>query len=193
MLLAITGGISSGKSLAGEILAEWGAFRMDTDALARELLREDETVRRQAREAFGARIFTSRGAIDHKRLAETVFRDPEKLRALEDILHPPILRRWQKAAAQAPQALKVAEIPLLFEKKLENRFNFIVCISASLATRQARWKAKGLPEADFHARNARQMSLAEKIKLADCVISNNGTIEFTRRQTALLAARLNAL
>ena len=193
MVIGITGGFGSGKSLAGTFWAEWGAFRVDTDAIARQILEGDERAREEVRQAFGSEVLRKDGGISRERLAQVVFGCPEKLQKLENILHPPIRQGWEEAIAQASPAVKVVEIPLLFEKKLELCFNFVVCISVSLTTQLARLKAAGWTESEVHARNARQMPLAEKVKLADYVISNNGSIEFTRQQVFLLAGRLNLI
>ena len=190
VVIGLTGGMGCGKSTAGRMLERRGFRRIDTDEVVRRLLDGDPETAEALREYFGEGIFRPQGGVDRAALAKRVFASQTALGALESILHPRVRTIWEDALRKEPDACWCVEIPLLFEKKLEKHFDFTLCLSASEAVCLARLAAKGFTKDDAHARMARQLPLDEKIRRADYVLSNNGSLEFLETQTGLLTAGL---
>ena len=188
--VGLTGGIGCGKSEAAGMLAETGALCIDCDKIVAELLESDAVVREALLERYGSSVFDQKGTVDKAFLSRIVFSQIPHRLWLESLLHPLVRKEWESRLDRHSGPLCVVEIPLLFEKKLEKRFQLIVCISASLAVQLRRARAKGLSRKQFFARNALQLTLPDKVKRADYVISNNGSKEFLRSQVLLLRQQI---
>jgi dephospho-CoA kinase len=179
--VALTGGIGSGKSLAGEIFAELGALVIDSDDLARQVIERgspgyDEVVAR-----FGDEILFE-GEIDRAQLAALIFEDPASRRDLEGIIHPRIREAAAALAARAGEgAIVINQIPLLFETNGANRFDLVVTVEADIEIRTERLLARGMKSYEITKRMAAQASQAERISIADFVIYNNGSREDLER------------
>ena len=186
MLVGLTGGIGSGKSSAGAILAECGALWIDCDRIVAELLDNDAGVRAALLKRFGPKVFARKGRVDRTFLSGIVFENAPQRVWLENLLHPIVRRDWENQAAKDTGSIAIVEIPLLFEKKLEKNFQLTVCISASLSTQLRRGRAKGLARSQILARISLQLPLSEKVKRADFVVSNDGSPKFLRNQILLL-------
>lgn len=139
-------------------------------------------VKERLRERFGSSILDSGGAVDRPRLAERVFGDEGELRWLEDLTHPRLYALWRQDLGAAPDAAWAVEVPLLFEKNLENWFDFTVCVACAPAQQLARLEQRGLPHALAEQRISKQLPLARKIELADFVLWNDGTASFLQDQ-----------
>lgn len=192
MRLGLTGGIGCGKSTVGGLLEALGFQRLDSDAIVRQLLAEDASTISAIVERFGPEMQAESGGIERSALAGVVFHNPEALQWLENLLHPRVGQTWQKAMASAPEASWVAEIPLLFEKNLENHFDFTVCVSCSEITQFQRLAAKGVTHTQARARMDRQMPLNDKVSKSDFVLYNNGSYTFLERQVAILTDALKS-
>ncbi len=178
MKIGLTGGIGCGKSEALRIFGEKGWKTMSTDAIAHQLTTEDPVV--------GAELKKHFGTMEKKAIATQVFSNPEKKRVLEEILHPRIREHWLGRIQENPKDNWVIEIPLLFEKRLENYFDLVVCVASSLEIQLERLHRRGIAEDDAKARIANQAPLSIKIQKSDRVLSNNGTINFLEEQIELL-------
>jgi dephospho-CoA kinase len=190
MKLGLTGGIGCGKSTVVRLFKDAGWRTVETDAIVRELLGADAQVLAQLRERWGGAIFAGDGSVDRKAVAQRVFSDPEALKWLETVLHPRVRECWEAAVAGEPEACWLVEIPLLFEKRLENRFDLTVCVTSPPDVVESRMVARGYTEAEIAQRRERQMPLEEKCKRADHLISNAGSLEFLKRQTTRLIEQL---
>ncbi len=174
--VGLTGNIGSGKSTVAGLFVARGAALIDADVLARAAT-DDPAVLKAVGEAFGASIIQG-SVIDRRTLAEVVFADPDARRRLNAIIHPWVAaereRRVVALVAQAePPAIIVHDIPLLFEVGLEAEMDKTVVVDAPFTVRLARVQARsGLSEGEFHARDAAQLPLAEKVRRADYVIDN---------------------
>jgi dephospho-CoA kinase len=186
MRIALTGGIACGKSAASAIFASLGFSVISTDALAHQVLAAPETAP-ALREAFGAEIFAPDGTPSRPALAAHVFASAAARARLEAILHPEVHRRWLAACDAAPDRRWLIEIPLLFEKNLETRFDFSVCVHCTLPVQLKRMATRGLTAAQSHARIAAQLPLDEKIRRADCCLFNEGSLAFLELQARRLA------
>jgi dephospho-CoA kinase len=190
MQLGLTGGIGCGKSTVVQFFKEAGWQTVESDALVRELLAADTGVQEELRQRWGGAVFAEDRTVDRKALARRVFGDPEELKWLESLLHPLVRERWESAVTNDPEGLWLVEIPLLFEKRLETRFDLTVCVSSPPDVVESRMVARGYTGAEIAQRRERQMPLEEKGKRADHLISNAGSLEFLKRQTMRLIGQV---
>lgn len=188
--IAVTGGIASGKSLVGAILSQEGVSVRDADDIAHEILGPGSAVLDRVVATFGDDILGPDGSLDRARLGAMVFESGEKLAALNAIVHPEIVKRWTAwLEDQDRLGITVAAVlvPLLFEIGCRREaWSLTLCVSATTATRLARLTARGLPEAEARKRIAAQWPERKKMKMADCVIWNEGSRDLLRKQTLRL-------
>ena len=174
-VLGLTGGIGSGKSTALAYLHELGASVISSDDVVHGLYSTPEVVDR-IREHFGDAVVDGEGGVSRPALAAIVFRDAAELRWLEGLLHPYVraaVADWiavQRKARPRP-ALLAVEVPLLFESGFEERFDYVMLITAPDEVRRRRVSAK-LSDSGFGRRRAQQMPEAEKIARSDFVFDN---------------------
>ena len=174
LLVALTGGIGSGKSLAGEYLAALGAIVVDSDQLARAVIERgtpafDEIVAR-----FGDEILKD-GNLDRSKLGELVFSNPAARAELEAITHPRIREALDEIVASCePDDVIVNQIPLLVETGGKDRFDYIISITAPLELRRERCIARGMKSYEFEKRVAAQASDEERTAISNHVIDNAG-------------------
>ena len=190
MKIGLTGGIGCGKSTVVRLFAEVGWRTIESDAIVRDLFMHSKTVRSGLRERWGAAVFTVDGGIDRKAVAARVFTDEVELGWLECLLHPLVGAVWGEALKKTPEANWLIEIPLLFEKRLETHFDLTVCVICSTDIVDRRMVHRGYTEAEVEQRRQFQMPLNEKVKRADCVISNVGSPHFLKQQTTRLIAQV---
>ena len=175
LLVALTGGIGSGKSLAGEYLASLGAIVVDSDHLAREVVERGEPAFDEILARFGDRVISD-GQLDRKALAEIVFDDQIARRDLEAIIHPRIREAFTTIVdSAAPDAVIVNLIPLLVETGGMDRFQYIISIAASTSLRRERCIARGMKSYEFDKRLTSQSSDEERARVSDKVIDNEGS------------------
>lgn len=190
MVIGLTGGMGSGKSTAARLFEKRGFRRIDCDEIAHDLLRGNEEVKNGVEAAFGGGVFDSNGDVDRAALGAIVFKSEDKLSELEAILHPRIRDAWLAKIAAEPDTRWVVEIPLLFEKNLQNRVDFTVCVFSDLSTQVKRLQLKGIDRAQALARIEKQMPVSEKAEIADFVLLNEGSLEFLDEQIKTLSTRI---
>lgn len=191
LIVGLTGGMGSGKSTAAALFAELGYRRLDADQVVREVLLPDPGVISAIAGRFGPGVLDAAGQVDRAALGERVFTDDAALRWLEELLHPALQARWEAVYAAARATKFIVEVPLLFEKGLENRFDFTVCVTTSCEQQLRRLEQRGVPPGIARQRLAKQLPLARKCELADFVLLNDGTLEFLREQVSELVRRLS--
>jgi len=194
----LTGGVACGKSTVAGMFAELGAKIIDADRLAHELIRSPQPAYHEIVHQFGFEILDSQGEIDRKRLGAVVFRDPEKLRALNAIVHPRVIERTDQLAEafhlQDPRAVVLVDAALLYEANLTDRFEKIIVAWCRPEQQLKRWMAKtGLSREEAERRIAAQMPAEEKRRRADFVIDCSGDLELTRRLVTDLYRQLQQL
>ncbi|HZP59062.1 MAG TPA: dephospho-CoA kinase [Opitutaceae bacterium] len=192
MILGITGGMGCGKTTAAQMLERRGFCRADADALVRSEILPDPDISAAIGTHFGDDVLAADGKVIRSRLAEIVFADDSARRWLEDLVHPRLFTRWRALLAGAPAANWVIEAPLLFEKQLENWFDFILCVASDFPLQLLRLEQRGLSRALAEQRISKQLPLARKIELADFVLLNNGTPDFLQQQIDRLLSALAA-
>ncbi len=175
LIVALTGGIGSGKSTVGELFANLGALVVDSDLLAREVIERGTEGFEQVVAEFGDQILKN-GEIDRALLGDIVFKDRAKLARLESITHPLIRKAFKNFVDKAPaDSIVINQIPLLVESKSNYTFDAVITVSASEEIRKQRLTKRGLSEAEIIRRMAAQASDSEREAISDFVIQNAGT------------------
>ena len=187
--IALTGGIGSGKSLAGEFFQELGAVVIDSDQLAREVIERGTEGFDEVLSRFGDEILNG-GEINRSKLAEIVFKDESARRDLEEIIHPKVREAALKIVARVPSdGVVINQIPLLFETKGAGRFDFVITVSADLEVRKARLNERGLKSYEIERRISAQATDSQRESIANFIIRNNGSVEELERAVAELWER----
>jgi dephospho-CoA kinase len=197
LVLGVTGGIASGKSLVATTFRSLGALVVSADELAREAVRPgSETLRRLVGE-FGREILQADGSLDRKALAERVFADAGAREALNRITHPAVAALAEKRLQELSRdgkRLVVYEAPLLLEAGAEERVDAVLVVRIDERLQLERlMRRDGLTEAQARARIDAQMPQAQKAARADYVIDNSGAPEATAEQVRELFRQLGAL
>lgn len=195
-LIALTGGIASGKSTIARRLSDHGAIVIDADALTREVQQPGTPVLAQIAAAFGDDVLDEDGALLRSRLGERVFGNPEQLSILNGIVHPAVreesARRFAAARAADAHAIIVYDVPLLVEARAGDQWDLVVVASAPNDERVRRLvEIRGHDEEDARRRIASQATDEQRRSIADVVIETGGTLEQTLAQTDALWARLS--
>lgn len=194
-LIALTGGIASGKSTIARRLAEHGAVIVDADQIVRDVQAPGSPVLQRIASEFGAEVITSDGALDRADLGAKVFGDPERLAQLNAIVHPAVRaesqRRFEAALAADASAVVVYDVPLLVEARVDDPWDLIVVAHAPEAERRRRLiEIRGMDEPAARARIAAQVPDAQRLAIADVVIDTAGTLSETHAQTDALWERI---
>jgi dephospho-CoA kinase len=168
---------------------------ISADVIARRLTATDATVRRQIAERCGADVLDEKLELDRNRLRDLVFNDPLLKRGLEEILHPRIRSEWTERATVARRNHRnlIVEIPLLYETAAEDRFDRVVVVAAPREAQVERLtQHRGVPRMIAERMIDAQMPLPEKIRRAQIVLWNGGSLTAFDRQSTLLASLLEA-
>ncbi|MGB3731203.1 dephospho-CoA kinase [Microbacterium sp.] len=196
-LIALTGGIASGKSTIAARLAEHGAVIVDADQIVRDVQGPGSPVLAAIAAEFGEDVIRVDGALDRAALGARVFADQDRLQALNAIVHPAVreesARRFTAALDADPAAVVVYDVPLLVEARVDDPWDLIVVADAPADMRAQRMIAlRGMTEEDARARLASQVPDDVRRAVADVVIDTSGTIERTIAQTDALWERVRA-
>jgi dephospho-CoA kinase len=193
-VIGLTGGMGSGKSTVSQLLAEFGAVVIDADKVGHEAYQHGTKTWQELMAAFGEQIVAADGSIDRKKLGAIVFGSPEQLVRLNRIVHPRMFEMMQERIQQyRQQSVKVVvlDAAILFEANWTPLVEEVWVVVASEAAVVARARARtGLPEEQIRSRLRSQMPVEDKIKRADVVIRNEGTVEDLRKQVEGLWARI---
>ena len=198
LLVGLTGGLASGKSFIAQHLAELGCHIIRADDLGHAALAPGAEAWGPVVAAFGNGILKENGEIDRSKLGELVFDKPERLAALNAIMHPLIFRRQERLIAEAqaadPGGIAVVEAALIFETGSHPRYRKIIVASCTEEQQIERaMRRDHLTREQVMARLARQIPLAEKANRGDYVIDTSGTKEETLRQTRQVNESLRSI
>ena len=173
LIVALTGGIGSGKTMVGEIFAELGALVVDSDQLAREVVERGSKGFDLIVTEFGDEILKN-GDLDRAALATLIFQDPKKRAKLEEITHPLIRQSFAKIISSAgSDSIIINQIPLLVESKHDYKFDHIITISVPEEIRTERLLKRGLTLTQIDQRMKAQATDAQREVISDTVIVNN--------------------
>ncbi len=195
MIIAITGGIGSGKSsVAAYLVNKTKAEHIDTDQYCKELLTKGKSGWKDVETKWGQRFFTNEGTIDRALLRKAIFNNKDVRHGLEDILHPRVILYVEKSIRKCREngQVLVVEVPLLFEIEWQAKFDKVVTVFASIdeCIKRVINRDGVVAEEVKKAINA-QLSLEEKAKMSDHVIDNSGSWEVTCRHVDNLVHSLN--
>lgn len=200
LLIALTGGIASGKSAVAEIFAQLGAPVLDTDQIARDVVEPGSPTLARLVAEFGSDILDADGRLDRTRMRERVFSDPEQRKRLEAITHPAIREELAARAQRAQGPYQIHVIPLLVESGRADLYDRVLVVDTSEEEQLKRLMARDKSSPEL-ARQilAAQASREERLDAADDVIVNTGTLEdlhkfvqTLHRNYTLLSERINA-
>lgn len=181
--IAITGIMGAGKSSCSNLIVDLGYDVVDCDQLSHQLIQQGHQAYQQVVSAFSTQILDEQGEINRSSLATCIFEDIQKKQQLEAILHPLILQEIQDRARQCEKPLFFVEVPLLFESGMEQYFDEVICVSASLSIILERLqKGRGITLQQAQQRLNYQMNQEEKMKRSSFVIWNNHSLEEVRQQ-----------
>ena len=187
LIVGLTGGVASGKTAVSQVLKEEGAYIIDADQIARELVQPHKPAWNELIRAFGQEILQEDGSIHRKKLADKVFADPKQRKLLNQILHPRIKeemdRRTKEIGQKDPEAIVVIDAPLIVELGDHREMDKLIVVTTTQTQQIERLKDRdgAKPEEALRIVSS-QMPLEEKVKLADFVIRNEGSLEETKNR-----------
>jgi dephospho-CoA kinase len=187
LIVGLTGGVASGKSAVSQILREEGVYLIDADQIARELVQPHTPTWKVLIRVFGKEILEKDGTLHRKKLAAKVFSDTQQRNLLNQILHPRIKkemnRRVKEIGQKDPGAIVVIDAALLVELGDHREMDKVIVVTSTEAQQIERLRERdGLEKEEARKILSSQMSHEEKLKVADFVIGNEGSLEETRRK-----------
>ncbi|MFC8534998.1 dephospho-CoA kinase [Streptomyces sp. NPDC057249] len=177
--VGLTGGIGAGKSEVSRLLVGHGAVLIDSDRIAREVVEPGTPGLAAVAEEFGPSVLSPDGTLDRPALGAIVFADPDRLAALNAIVHPLVRdRSAELEKAAAPDSVVVHDVPLLTEHGLAPLYDLVVVVDAAPETQLDRLvRLRGMTEEDARARMAAQATREQRRAVADLVVDNDGPVE----------------
>lgn len=200
--VGLTGGIAAGKSVVGEMFASLGAHVIQADQISHQLMQPGEAVYQEVVDHFGVGILDPDGSVNRARLGELAFggpHRPSRVQELNQIVHPAVIRRQEEWMAEVgrrdPHAIALVEAALILEAGMAKRLDRLVVATCQPEQRIERWAQRlkvdqETARREITRRMAAQLPDEEKIKAADYVIDNSGSLDETRRQVEKIFAQL---
>jgi len=190
LVVGLTGGIASGKSLVGAMFVKLGAALIDTDVVAREVVALGEPGLAAVAAEFGPKVLLPSGELNRPALRSLVFADDGKRRALEAILHPLIRSRTRAKLAELEAPYALVAVPLLVETSFGDLVERILVVDCPESLQLERlMRRDAIPKAEALAMVRAQVDRAARLKAAHDIIDNSGTTDATRRQVELTHRR----
>ncbi len=190
--VGLTGTVASGKSAAGRMLEALGARRVDADRIAHGLLNKGKPEAARVLKHFGPGVRASGGGVDRAKLRQVVLACPTELRFLERIVHPGVGRELRRVMARtrSKKGVLVVEVPLLFECGMDKWMDLNVCVAAPASRQAANAAKKGMRPSDWRRFSALQWPQAKKVRKADRVVRNDGSLKEFRQKITVLYKEL---
>ena len=187
LVIGLTGGIACGKNTMAEMFQSFGAYVIDADLIAHQLLKDDPSVKQKVVATFGESVLNDKGEIDRPKLGRIVFDRPDCLRSLNEIVHPSVVKLMmdeiERKRSSDEHAAIVVNVPLLIEADLTCMVDSVVLIYADEDVQLQRLAQRGLSQEDALKRVRSQMPFSEKAQFADFIIYNSAQISDTANQT----------
>jgi len=195
LLVGLTGGMGSGKTLASSFFHELGAYIIDADIICRKLVEPGQPALKEITDIFGEDIIDKSGNLNRKELGQLVFCDPNQREKLENILHPKVFEceklEYNAICKINPKALVIVDAALLIESENHREMDRVIVINSDEKIRIQRILSRGKwNKNEVVARLKNQMSSTEKIKYADFVLDNNRDKMHLKEQVEILYANL---
>ena len=192
--VALTGGIASGKSTVADLFADLGVPVIDTDLIARQVVAPGQPALEEIVARFGPGVLDAEGGLDRRRMRERIFADPEARRGLEAILHPAIRAEMERQSAAAGGAYQLLVIPLLAEGGRRDHVDRVLLVDVPEELQLERLAGRDRVTADqARASLEAQATRAQRLEIADDVISNTGPVDELRSKVAALHRKYLAL
>ena len=203
LLVGLTGGMGSGKTLSASFFKDLGAFILDADLICRKLVEPGQAAWKEIEAVFGKEIFTGSGNLDRRKLADIIFGDSEKKQTLEDILHPKVFEferlEYDAIRKEHPNALVIVDAALLIESGNYKKMDKVIVVNSDEKNRINRILARSeLSRDEIADRIKNQMPSDEKVRYADFVLENSldkgnllSKVKEIHTKLALLAAEKN--
>jgi dephospho-CoA kinase len=190
LVVGLTGGIASGKSLVGAMFVKLGAPLIDTDQVARDVVALGEPGLAAVAAQFGSAVLLPSGELNRRALRSLVFADDDKRGRLEAILHPLIRARTRAKLAELESAYALVAVPLLVETSFGELVDRILVVDCSESQQLERlMRRDAIPKAEALAMVKAQTDRATRLKAAHDVVDNSGNTDATRRQVEILHRR----
>ncbi len=190
LLVGLTGGLATGKSTVARLFQECGAYVIDADKLARQVVQPGKPAWKDIVRSFGWQVLRPDRRLDRRALARIVFEHRTKLARLNAIVHPRVAREQarltREIARKDPRAVVIYDVPLLFEAGAHQRVDTTIVVTADRRTQLARLQARnGFSKAEALRRLRAQLPLAKKVRMADYVL--DGTLPLPKLRAAVRA------
>lgn len=191
MIIGLTGGIASGKSTVSKIFRELGAEIIDADIKAKEISEREEVVK-EIGNIFGKEVINSEGKIDRLKIKEIVFNNKEKLKKLNDSIHPKVMEEFKKIKENTGKNdIIIFDVPLLFESGMDKMCDKIILVFTDKKIQIKRMLERdGITEELAEKIIDSQMSLEEKLNKSQIHLENNGTLEDLREKSETIYREL---
>jgi dephospho-CoA kinase len=198
LLVGLTGGMGSGKTTVGNLFKAMGAYVLDADEISRSLVEPGKPSWREIVDLLGNGIVKEDQTLDRRKIAEIVFKDLEKKKALEAVLHPRVIEeeqvRYKEIVKKDPEALVIIDAALLIESENYRKVDKVIVVACDEETQLSRIMAKKVfSREDAERRLRQQMPLEEKIKFADFVLHNNSGMSELKKNVEALYHQLRNL
>jgi len=195
IVIGITGGVATGKSTVVKLLKKYFKYFTGADEAARLIVRKGKPAYKKIVRAFGRQILAKDGTLNRKKLASLVFCNPSKRKQLERLTHPGIITAMKKDIAAFKKRSKIVffEAPLLFEAGLQNMADVVLVVASSKKAQIKRFTKKGYTKTETLKRINSQLPMKDKIKKADIVIYNNGSLKELKKAVKNVAAVIKRL
>ena len=195
LVVAITGGIGSGQTSVAGLFRKWGAWVINADQKAKEVIQRDRSVKNALRQTFGHQIFDRRGKLLTSKLAALAFKDELSTQKLNQIVHPRmvayLVEELEQARFSHRYPVVAVDAALIYEISIEQMFDAVIVVYAPLELRFKRVKQRdGMTRAEFLARVDKQIPLEEKRQWADFVIDNSGSLQDLEKQSWAIYEKL---
>lgn len=195
LLVGLTGGMGSGKTTVGELFKALGARVLDADVICRSLVEPGKPAWQEIVDLLGDGIIKDDQTLDRRKIADIVFKDPEKKERLEAILHPRVIEEeqaiYKDILKDAPDALVIIDAALLIESGNYRKVDKVIVIACDEETQLERIMAKNMfSREDAQRRLQQQMPLEEKIKFADYVLYNDSGLSGLKKKVEALFHQL---
>ncbi len=188
LVVAVTGGMGCGQTTVAKFMEEFGAHVINADEMARKAIETNRELQQEMKMVFGKSVFYKNGKLNRKRLAAIVFQDESKLHKLNKMVHPRmvelIVEDIEKQRSSGRYKIIVVDAALIYEVNIENMFDAVIVVASYMKNRIDRIAARdGHTRKHIMDRIKSQLPIEDKIKWADFVIENNGTLEETKKNT----------
>ena len=198
LVVGLTGGIASGKTVVSKMLSELGALIIDADETSREVVTPHKKCWGELIAYFGKDIIRKDLTVDRKKLADRVFNNPEQLSKLNSLIHPEIMKRidekLEEIRNENPEAIVVFDAALLVETGMHKKYDKLFVVYTTVETQLKRLMTRnGISQDEAQKRINLQLPINEKVKLADFLIENEDSIKKTEEQVKKVFTKISSL